>query len=432
MLLKQLTQKSCVKLGDFSFITDGIHESIIFDDDSDIKLISAKSPKENYFVIEESDRIYSKQDDKNIRTQLRINDVIVSTVGTIGNCAVVTSEILPANADRHVGIIRLKNDYKPRFISSFLLSKYGRFQTFRESTGNVQLNLFIYKLVDLLIPELSLMSQNHVEDVCLKADLLRKQANKCISEAEQMLLSEIALHNWKPKHNLSFIGCYNNTILNCRMDAEHYQPKYDELINQIKKYTNGWKLSKDVLIINKQNYVPEHKVEYKYIELANIGNSGDILDCSIESGCDLPSRARRKVKSNEVLISSVEGSLDKVALIDDDYDGALCSTGFHIVSSKEINSETLLVFFKSIAGYEQLKKGCSGTILTAINQGEFDKMVIPIIRQEIQDKIKEQVTQSRNNLKEAKRLIEVAKRSVEIAIEESEEKAMEYINQFCG
>jgi hypothetical protein len=41
------------------------------------------------------------------------------------------------------GIVRIEKDFKPYFLSTFILSKYGRFQTLRESTGNVQLNLFI-------------------------------------------------------------------------------------------------------------------------------------------------------------------------------------------------------------------------------------------------------------------------------------------------
>ena len=76
----------------------------------------------------------------NPRTALRKNDVIISTVGTIGNCAVVDESILPANSDRHVGIIRIKNEYSSYVLSTFFLSKFGRIQTMREATGNVKLN----------------------------------------------------------------------------------------------------------------------------------------------------------------------------------------------------------------------------------------------------------------------------------------------------
>ena len=66
----------------------------------------------------------------------------------------------------------------------------------------------------------------------------------------------------------------------------------------------------------------------------------------IEQGQDLPSRARRKVATGDAIVSSIEGSLDSIALIDEEYDQALCSTGFYVVNSQAFNSETLLVAIK--------------------------------------------------------------------------------------
>lgn len=65
-----------------------------------------------------------------------------------------------------------------------------------------------------------------------------------------------------------------------------------------------------------ENFRPAHKTEYKYIELANIGGTGDIIDCMIKQGENLPNRARCKVATGDVIVSSIEGSLNSVALID--------------------------------------------------------------------------------------------------------------------
>ena len=56
--------------------------------------------------------------------------------------------------DRHVGIIRIRKDAEvdPFYLAAFFNCSYGRFQTWRESTGNVQLNLFIEKINELLVP----------------------------------------------------------------------------------------------------------------------------------------------------------------------------------------------------------------------------------------------------------------------------------------
>ena len=132
----------------------------------------------------------------------------------------------------------------------------------------------------------------------------------------------------------------------------------------------------------------------------------------------------------------LEGSLESIAMIDDEHDGALCSTGFHVVNSQRFNSETLLVLLKSVVGQMQLKKGCSGTILTAINKEELRKIVLPIVSGETQAEIRSKVKEASELRRQSRELLERAKRAVEIAIEEGEAVAMAWLEksaaQFTG
>ena len=92
-----------------------------------------------------------------------------------------------------------------------------------------------------------------------------------------------------------------------------------------------------------------------------------------------------------------------------------------------LNSKVLLVLLKSIIGQLQLKKGCSGTILTAINKDEFSKIAVPKIRAEKQAEIEQKVIESFNLRKQAKNLLEHAKRAIEIAIEQDEQTAINWL-----
>jgi len=73
---------------------------------------------------------------------------------------------------------------------------------------------------------------------------------------------------------------------------------------------------------------------------------------------------------------------------------------------------------------EILKQNCSGTILTGMNKDEFLNIIIPIIDQSIQTQIEEKIKESFRLKEESKQLLEVAKRAVEVAIEEGEEVAI--------
>ena len=202
-----------------------------------------------------------------------------------------------------------------------------------------------------------------------------------------------------------------------RLDAEYYQPKYDEILEKIRSYKGGFGFLDEVCNLKDKNYTPVENQEYNYLELSNIGNSGEINGFTQELGKNLPSRARRIVSTGNVLISSVEGSLEKTALITEKYDQCLCSTGFYVLNSKILNSETLLTLFKSKIILELLKKSCSGTILTSINKDDLLKIIIPKVDLKTQVQIAELIQTSFRLRFESKELLERAKREVEEEIE---------------
>lgn len=416
--LEKLSDFGTLKIGDIANVTDGIHDSIDYDENSPINLISATSPKENVFDLSRGAFISEKAHKQNPRTALRKNDVIISTVGTIGNCAVVDDSILPANSDRHVGIIRIKNDYSPYVLSTFLLSKYGKIQTSREATGNVQLNLFIYKLKELEIPQFFPDFQSKIEQTVKSAHAKLAESKSLYSEAEDILLSELGLKNWHPRNtNVNVKKLKESFLQTGRLDSEYYLPRYEDYAHLIEHYRGGYGQFSNVCMINEANYVPAANEKYTYIELGNIGSYGNITDCTVAYGKDLPSRARRVVHTNNVILSSVGGSLQSCALISSEYDNAICSTGFFVVRSNAINSETLLTLFKSEVMQNLLKQSCSGTILTAINHTELQKIVVPKIRKEVQDKIAENIQKSIALRNKSKSLLENAKVQVENVIQ---------------
>ena len=128
-----------------------------------------------------------------------------------------------------------------------------------------------------------------------------------------------------------------------------------------------------------------------------------------------------------VVVSSIEGSLQSCAIVTEEYDNAICSTGFYVVDSQEINSETLLVLFKSKPIQELLKQSCSGTILTAISKDAFMSIPIPKIEENIQNKIAEKIQESFKLRKKAKELLNLAKQIVETAIEKDETEALKLL-----
>ena len=177
----------------------------------------------------------------------------------------------------------------------------------------------------------------------------------------------------------------------------------------IRRYKGGYDTIDNICTINDKNYLPKNEEKYKYIELADIKNNGEIEDVEEIEGSKLPTRARRKVKNGQVIISSIEGSLESCALISDKHNNSICSTGFYIIESNKINSETLFILFKTKILQEILKQQASGTILTSVSKNDFLNINIPIFEEDIQKNIMNNVQKMLMLRKKSNHLIEIAK-----------------------
>ena len=428
--LKKIKQKGVIKIGDVSFVTDGIHESIDFDTESNINLISAKSPKENYFDLSSNHYISESHHYKNPRTQLKPNDVIISTVGTIGNCAVVKEDILPANSDRHVGIIRIKEKLKPYFLSTFLLSKYGRFQTFRESTGNVQLNLFIYKIKELLVPDLSDLFQEQIEKLCKTSFEYRTNSSVIYTQAESILLQEIGLNDFEPSKKAVNIKSFSKSFATTgRLDAEYYQPKYEQYENLIKSQKHTYVKDEYLHIVKKSK---KEKTGYNYIEIGdvNIGNGSNSSNYVLTD--DLPANAKTLVQKGDILISNVRPYRGAVTIIDSDITDLIVSGAFTVLRKNPnsiFNNQVLQVLLRSKVYKDWVLKYNVGTSYPVIKDKDILELPIPFIDTNKQEKIASLIDESFALKKQSEHLLEVAKKAVQIAIENNEQVALNYINE---
>jgi len=349
--------------------------------------------------------------------------------GTVGNCAAADpSWEYPINSNQDIAKIETNELINPYYLTVFLNGKYGKSQTERLPIGSIQQHIFIWQLKGLLIFIAAKDFQNTIATLYAKSMKLLAVSEALYKKAVDTLLSELGLLNWKPKHRLSFTKKYSDTKASGRIDAEYFQPKYDGVVDRIKQYKKGYKSLAEIVKVKDKNFQPNDDVPYRYIELANISANGNINGFIEALGKELPTRARRKVNGGDVIVSTIEGSLSSIALIAKDLDNVLCSTGFFVVNSEKINSETLLVLLKSPIGQLQLKKGCSGTILTAIGDDEFKRVILPDLSADIQGNIKKKITEMYNAKALSKRLLDIAKRGVEMAIEKSEKAAQNWID----
>ncbi len=427
-MLKVLGKKGFRKISDFSFVTDGIHSSIDYSNDSGINLISATSPKQNFFDLSRKAYISSKAHFENPRTSLKENDIILSTVGTIGNCAVVTKSILPANSDRHVGIIRVDDTISPYYISTFLLSKYGIFQTFRESTGNVQLNLFIYKIRTLKIAIASDVFQLLIEKVVKKSHSNLDLSMALYNESEDALLQNLNLLNWQATEQATAVKSFSNSFaISGRLDAEYYQPKYDELL-QIIGNVNHKTLGS---IATFKKSIEPGSVAYQtegipFIRVSDISKFG-LSHPEIHLDRAEFDKEILKPKKDTILLSK-DGSVGIAYKVEQDLDVITSSALLHLtITDNEVLPDYLTLVLNSKLTQMQAERDAGGSIIQHWRPDEIKQVLIPILPIETQKELAKQIKQSFKLRQQSDKLIDIAKQAVEMAIEQNEEAALKFI-----
>lgn len=422
--LHRLGAMNAVPLASLASITDGIHTSLPFVDDGEVKVLSAKHPKDNYIATSHFERITSVFHEKNPRTALRENDVLISTVGTIGNAAVVTPDILPANSDRHIGIIRVdQRGLSEFFLSTFLVSRYGRMQAVRETTGNVQPNLFISKIGRLLIPRFDSKFEKTISDRVARAYSLRKQGFDTLKQTEQSLLNTLGLDAWTPPESLSYVRTSTEAFAAGRLDSQYFAPRVNELMKRLGR--DGLRLC-DVAPARHERFTPASVGEFDYIEIGGLGTDGTATAERLLQS-EAPSRATQHVRFGDVITSTVRPIRRLSALIGQAQDGSVCSSGFVVLEPQKISSEVLLTYLRLPLVCELMDLHTSATMYPAISEGDLLSLPIPAIDANTQRTIEKSVREAAASRDKADSLLDAAKRAVEIAIEDSETAALAYL-----
>jgi restriction endonuclease S subunit len=403
----------CLKITDGSHITPEYQES-------GIPFLMVRDVSEQQINFDNDVSFITKKMDKKLKCCKPISgDILFTKVGSVGVSAVVPPDAPSFNIFVSVAALKECKGVDKYFLSTFLNSKFGRFQAVRSAKGISQPDLHLEDIREFLVPLFSQNQQQGVSKLVVEATNLFENSKLLYQQAKNLLLDELGLKDFKEDDedlfsvvNLSDVKTAN------RIDAEYFQPKCGRLILKIKK--QNVKLLSSVIenVPAKFDAAAQPDKNFKYVELADINASVGTIDGFSEVlGKEAPNRAKRVLKLGDVIVSSVEGSLGKVALVDKEQEGYLASTGFFQFRSKEILPEVLLVLARSLVFQMQLEKMCAGTILTAVPKEAVNNVVVPVLPKPIQQKIADLVRVSHSARKKAKELLEEAKRKVEEMIE---------------
>jgi len=425
---KTIRSLSYRRLSQISYITDGEHGSPCWSEDSGIKYITAEYVKENFIENGNFKQITIDQDIRNARARLRENDILIYSVGAYaGLTCVAEPHLFPANIPRSVAMVRLNNtdEFLPEFISVFLNSNVGKFQSIRFRAGNSQPVLALEKFRQFEIPVIEYNFQKKIKNLYQKSYSLRRQSQNLYQQATDLLEQELGLDKITFEKKKSYVASFSEVVNNNRSDADYYQTKYRQLeehtnsietvsLSSICTFVKGFEVGSQAYTENGPTFL---RVSNLTKEGFAFGNSDKYI--SEETYKSLKSY---QPKIGDILLTK-DGTIGTCYVVDEYVEGIISSGIMNLnLIEQKIPKDYLALVINSKLCKMQAERECSGALITHWKPEQIRNLRIPVLKKETMEHLNELCSKSKVARKESKRLLEEAKTRVEQLIEEAANK----------
>ena len=261
------------------------------------------------------------------------------------------------------------------------------------------------------------------------------ESKEVYHKGQIFLLSELGLANWQPQHQLTFVKYYSDTEWAGRIDADYFQPKYEEIVNAIKNCPGGWERLGDLVTVQKCVEVGSDAYLDAGVPFVRVSNLSpfEISEEKYISETLYAEIKQHQPKQGEILLSK-DATPGIAHYLDQPPPKMIPSGGILRLTNQtdSVNNEYLALVLNSILTREQVNRDVGGSIILHWRPDQVKGVVIPILPREKQAQIRQNVTESFSLRKQSRHLLECAKRAVEIAIEQDEQTALDWLADEVG
>ncbi len=154
---------------------------------------------------------------------------------------------------------------------------------------------------------------------------------------------------------------------------------------EIGRIPKEWEVTQltELAEINRNSIEPARKSpndKFLYIDIDSVENGTGVISNAKEIiGKDAPSRARRLIHYNDVLMSTVRPYLKAFAIVPEKFHNQICSTGFAVLTCKEEALPLYLLHTLFTGSFiDQCKKMMVGGQYPALNTSQVSKIIVPL------------------------------------------------------
>jgi len=444
--LELLSKKQPLILTNHVKVSDGNHSKISehFQNYPGIPYYRGKDINTDFFI-ENAMPLYISESKYNQKQMTRSHffpeDVLLTIVGTVGSLSLVTNTLKKSTGSCKIAILRPVSEISSEYIAIFLMSKYGQVQLQRMPRGTAQMEIILEDFDQIqLYPCSDKLNQSikKIVQLSIKLNAARKQ-HYC--KAEKILSDALDLNEFQIQSKLSFTKNFSDVKQVERYDAEYFQPKFDEIIKRVNKYRNGYKYLEDLTLLighpanppsglnntKEKTFIITEKHLGNYFPNDKFWNDQEVLYTTDEFTMK---NKEYLLDKNDIIIYSVGAAYVRKANLYNLPVRTICGSSLTLVRPIQqlIDPYYLLVFLNSSIGRLLTRRNLRGSVQQCIYPCDTKKIPIPMVGKPIQEQIKTTVREGKKAYNKSKELLNIAKNSVEIAIEINEEAASNFID----
>jgi len=252
-------------------------------------------------------------------------------------------------------------------------------------------------------------TQRLISDKVRESRQMLKDSDSLAIKAEQLLLDELGFKDLDLSHQLYYTVPFKKTKDASRLDAEHFQPKYNRVVEFIERqeHITLGDLGRVLRGSNPSKYTDEGIPVIRAIDLRNILDASAFLRCPPEKGLFY-------LHIGDILISSIGwGSIGKVATFAHP-ENMVTVSEVSVIRQTEMVPFALQIFLQSPLGQLQLERKITGsTGQLHLYPRDIETVVVPRLAYPLQQRIADLIAQSWEAQQKARQLLEEAKRRVE-------------------
>lgn len=355
------------------------------------------------------------------RKVVKENEIIISTVRPNRNAvAIITKELDNQICSTGFAVIKAEK-INPWFLFAYLKTKYAINQLVRMTMASMYpaVSEGDIGIVLILIPPFSF--QQRIESYVRESYKKRKEADEKYKSAEELINKTLGIEKLELKEEKIFEIGFRETESSQRFDTDYYLPKFTEILkilaNSKFNLKNLNELCKEK--IRRVNPLEKPADKFIYVEIGDVDISTGEIETKSILGHESPPNARRLLKAGDLVISMVRPTRGAITIIPEELDNSLGSTAFYILEVGSPLKEFLFIYLRSPLGLNQLGRPVVGAMYPTLKKEYIEEIIIPTIPEEKQKPISNLIKQSFSLRKEAKELLEKAKREVEEFIEKN-------------